>query len=314
MRSEAQIEASRLNGAKSHGPISEEGKQRSCCNAVKHGLSARTVVLCNESHALFEQLEDDYLETFQPCSIPELHLVQRMVAADWRLHRAQVVATAIKDKCIFDHKAQDDRENANCDNDYRLGINQTRIAQDLSFVERAEASFERAHARALTELVVLRKLRPAGAQPIQLDRHDVTTTGRNPAQYLGTCGTPEPKPTENVSNEPEPATPAAPDAAPDQEPCIILPSICRDPNDHPHQIDAEPEDALFPPGPRRAGSIPNRSKHGPQENEANEPKPATPEPEKVEPEPCIIIPYYQKFEEEPLDENLPLLPARRLAS
>jgi len=270
MRSEAQIEASRQNGATSQGPITEEGKQRSRLNAVKYGLSARTVVLCNESHALFEQLEDDYLETFQPCSIPELHLVQRMVAADWRLHRAQVVATAIKDKSIFDHKAQDDRENANCDNDYRLGINQVRIAEDLSSVQRAEAGFERAHARALAELVAVRKLRPAGAQPIQLDRHYVTTTGRDPAQYLGLCGAPEPKP-----DDPKP-----------------------------------PE--------------PNSQEPNPPENASNEPKPPTPaeseqvdsdqESQQVEPEPCIIIPYYQKFEEEPTDNQLPLLPDRRLVS
>ena len=62
-----------------------------------------------------------------------------MVAADWRRNRAQVVATAINDKSIFDHSAQDDRENANCDNNYRLGLNQTRIAEDLSSVQRAEA-------------------------------------------------------------------------------------------------------------------------------------------------------------------------------
>jgi len=235
MRTEAQIEASRRNGALSHGPITEEGKQRSRCNAVKHGLSARTVVLCTESHALFEQLEDDYLETFQPCSIPELHLVQRMVAADWRLHRAQVVATAINDKSLFDHRAQDDRENANCDHDYRLGIDHPRIESELAFVERSEARCERAHARALAEFVVLRKLRPADAQPIQLGRHDVTTTGRDPAQYLGPVATPQPNPPENVANEPKPATPA--------------------------------------------------------------------ESEHIEPEPCIIIPYYPKVEEEPMDED-----------
>ena len=149
-----------------------------------------------------------------------------MVAADWRLHRAQVVATAINDRSLFDHRAQDDRENANCDHDYRLGINQTRIEQELAFVERSEARCERAHARALAEFVVLRKLRPADAQPIQLDRHDVTTTGRDPAQYLGPVATPQPNPPENVANEPKPPTPAESEHI-DPEPCIMIPDYPR---------------------------------------------------------------------------------------
>ena len=39
-----QIEANRRNGRKSTGPITEEGKQRSRCNAVRRGLSAETMI------------------------------------------------------------------------------------------------------------------------------------------------------------------------------------------------------------------------------------------------------------------------------
>jgi hypothetical protein len=44
MTSFRQIAANRRNARKSTGPITEEGKQRSRCNAVRHGLTAETVI------------------------------------------------------------------------------------------------------------------------------------------------------------------------------------------------------------------------------------------------------------------------------
>ena len=204
MRTKAQIEASRRNGAKSHGPITPEGKQRSSQNALKHGLSARTVVLCTESFALFEQLEQDYIDSFEPCTIRELHLVQHMAVAEWRMRRAWAVETAITDKCLADHKAQDDRENGDCDNDFRLGVNQTRIDKDLANVQRSETRFERTQARAFAQFERLRKLRPPDAEPIQLTRPDVSNTGRDPAQEFPIpVKTSKPKSSEKPSNEPK---------------------------------------------------------------------------------------------------------------
>ena len=53
MASFRQIEANRRNASKSTGPTTEEGKQRSRCNAVRHGLTAETVI------SALEDAEDD---------------------------------------------------------------------------------------------------------------------------------------------------------------------------------------------------------------------------------------------------------------
>ncbi len=57
MASAAQIEANRLNAQKSTGPRTDKGKARARLNALKHGMTARTImpVLPHEDP---KQLED----------------------------------------------------------------------------------------------------------------------------------------------------------------------------------------------------------------------------------------------------------------
>jgi len=57
MTSLRQVEANRLNARERTGPITEESKQRSRCNAVRHGLTAETVIGALEDaddHKAFE--------------------------------------------------------------------------------------------------------------------------------------------------------------------------------------------------------------------------------------------------------------------
>ena len=53
MPSLSKSESARINGAKSRGPKTEAGRQRSSQNALKHGLTAETLVLPTEDPAEF---------------------------------------------------------------------------------------------------------------------------------------------------------------------------------------------------------------------------------------------------------------------
>ena len=86
----ARAEASRRNGAKSRGPKTPEGKVRSAQNALKHGLRAQKyVVLPDEDAAAFQALEAALMEELAPDGALQTVLARRVVAASWRLERAE---------------------------------------------------------------------------------------------------------------------------------------------------------------------------------------------------------------------------------
>jgi hypothetical protein len=88
--SSARAEASRINGAKSSGPKTPEGKARSAQNALKHGLRAQKhIVLPGEDAAAFQALEAAVIEELAPEGALQSVLAQRIVAAAWRLSRAE---------------------------------------------------------------------------------------------------------------------------------------------------------------------------------------------------------------------------------
>jgi hypothetical protein len=86
--SEARRAAARANGAKSRGPVTAEGKQRSSRNAVKHGLLARILTLTEADARLYESLQQNYIERFQPRDQPEYDLIEELVYAKWQIRQA----------------------------------------------------------------------------------------------------------------------------------------------------------------------------------------------------------------------------------
>src|SRR5258708_20006860 len=66
MPSKNRIEAGRRNGALAKGKKSEESRQKCAMNSVRHGLTAKAIVLSNECKEGFETLRKPYYTRSQP--------------------------------------------------------------------------------------------------------------------------------------------------------------------------------------------------------------------------------------------------------
>ena len=95
MTSFRQIEANRRNASKSTGPITEEGKQRSRCNAVRHGLTAETVIGALEDAEDYQAFEAAIIADYDVQSAVERELVLRLASLLWRLRRATTTETGL---------------------------------------------------------------------------------------------------------------------------------------------------------------------------------------------------------------------------
>jgi hypothetical protein len=95
MTSFRHIEANRRNARKSTGPITEEGKQRSRCNAVRHGLTAETVIGALEDAEDYQAFEAVIIADYDPQSAVERELVLRLASLLWRLRRATTMETGL---------------------------------------------------------------------------------------------------------------------------------------------------------------------------------------------------------------------------
>jgi hypothetical protein len=95
MTSVRQIEANRRNARKSTGPITEEGKQRSRCNAVRHGLMAETVIGALEDAEDYKAFEAAITADYDAQSAVERELVLRLASLLWRLRRATTMETGL---------------------------------------------------------------------------------------------------------------------------------------------------------------------------------------------------------------------------
>jgi hypothetical protein len=85
--SPAQLAANRANAQLSSGPSSPEGKLKVSHNALKTGLTDRTILLPSDDVAAYQSLVALINQKFNPANDLEKHLTQSIADTEWRLLR-----------------------------------------------------------------------------------------------------------------------------------------------------------------------------------------------------------------------------------
>src|SRR5258707_6947564 len=95
MSSFRQIEANRRNARLSTVPVTEEGKRRSRQNALRHGLTAETVIDALEDAEDYAAFEMAVTADYDAQSAVERELVLRLASLLWRLRRATAIEAGL---------------------------------------------------------------------------------------------------------------------------------------------------------------------------------------------------------------------------
>jgi hypothetical protein len=160
MTSKQRKKIGRQNGAQAAGTKSPAGIQQSAKNALKHGLTGKSLVLSNESQAKFDELRQEYLCEFQPQTCVERDLVDDMVACRWRLKRIRVLQTAAIDLQMDRMEAEIEKTYNAIDQPTRTILAVSKLANEehtLELLHRYEISYSRMYDRALKALRNLRQ-------------------------------------------------------------------------------------------------------------------------------------------------------------
>src|ERR1700675_978945 len=162
MISERQQDANRRNAAKSHGPITPEGRAAVRHNALKHGFTAAEIILPTvEEQIDFQQFRLAFEQEYKPVGPTEEVLIEDMVTARWRLKRLrkmepgffalrrEVLKEGITEFSTLDPQAQL----------AVIVLDDARDTDTYGKMSRYEARFERSFYKALKELQRLQALR-----------------------------------------------------------------------------------------------------------------------------------------------------------
>ena len=219
MPSELKSETARINGAKSHGPKTAEGKEASSRNAIKHGLTAHhTLILQCESPEEYQAMLAEHIAIHQPVTPPEKELVDQMAIARWRIRRFVAAETDLIDSEMVRNREKVNKEFAPPDSGVHLAMAIRSLADEsraLSLMSRYESRLQRVHDKAYA---ALRELQQSRAHSPSVSAEEIPTHSPSVSAEIPTI-------TPSVSAGTSPETnlsPNKPSAPPASSPGIHL--------------------------------------------------------------------------------------------
>lgn len=148
----AQINANRANAQLSTGPVTPEGKSRVAQNALKHGLTAKHLVIRIDEADEFVELRDSLQAELAPQGPIETITFNEVLHAAWNLHRFRRLEAEVSIGTMDD-------------------LTDPQTAALLDRLARYQARAQRAYYRALQELRTLQTNR--ALRDVKLDPEDL---------------------------------------------------------------------------------------------------------------------------------------------
>ncbi len=203
----ARMISARANGAKSPGPSTPQAKAAIAFNAIKHGLTAKSVLLPGEDPAALKVLADTLLDAHQPATDEEFLIFEELVANKWRIRRMWESEQSLVRVEMLRQKQAVEAEFQGAESDVLYAVALQKLTDDskaLAHIHRQEVRYTRAADRALDQLRIAQTLRreqetvenshtPENPAPVE-------PTNTNETNNLETADTKiqnNPKPSEN---------------------------------------------------------------------------------------------------------------------
>ena len=187
MTTPAQITANRQNAKKSTGPKTAAGIAIASRNALRHGLTAKQLVISEEEDAAdFVSFHDDLRAALAPADAVEEQLAERIVLCSWRLRRVCRAEAGIA-------RTQIRNWHGNARNFGRppAGLVFVAAASDMLTLSRYERSIERSLHRALQALERRQENRRLAAM-LERQREERAEPPENPFDFPMLSSEPDP--------------------------------------------------------------------------------------------------------------------------